>query len=56
MAAATTGAPGDHRHRRVILALILAVLIVALVLGALVAITHGVITVPGFGMPPTITR
>jgi hypothetical protein len=38
---ATTG------NRRVILALILAVLTVALVLGALVAITHGIITRAG---------
>jgi hypothetical protein len=31
-------------------------LTVALVLGALVAITHSTITVPGFGTPPTTTR
>jgi hypothetical protein len=43
-------------NRRVILAFILAVLTVALVLGALVAITHGIITVPGSGRPPTTTR
>jgi len=54
------GRPPAHRastgSRRVMLALILAVLAVALVLGAVVVITHSIITVPGFGTPPTTTR
>jgi len=56
VAAAITGARATTGNRRVILALILAVLTVALVLGALVAITHDINTVPGSGRPPTTTR
>ena len=40
-------------HNRVVMVLILAVLIVVLVFGSVVAITRSTVTVPGFGTPAT---
>jgi hypothetical protein len=49
--------PPAHRaltgHSRVVIVLILAVPIVGLVLGSVVAITRSTVTVPGFGTPAT---
>jgi hypothetical protein len=49
--------PPAHRaptgHNRVVMVLILAVLIVVLVFGSVVAITRSTVTVPGFGTPAT---
>jgi len=49
--------PPAHRapigHHHVVIVLILAVLAIALVLGAVVATTRSTITVPGFGTPAT---